>query len=149
MATRCCSPPDLGDHGYVLAGREAGNEVVKLKDEPDMEAAVFGQRPLIGLGQIPAPVRDKAMGRRIEPTQDIEQGRFPAAGRSEQHNQLAGVEFHVNAAQGAHLDLSHLVYFGEIPDLKNGFRVRMAVRVLHGHDSSGRKRIATNPAGIL
>ena len=39
---------DLGDQRHVLAGRQAGNQVVELKDETDVRPAVVGERRLVG-----------------------------------------------------------------------------------------------------
>src|SRR5262245_24216432 len=43
---------DLRDQGDVLAGRQAGDEVVELEDEADVLAAVAGQGCVVVGGQL-------------------------------------------------------------------------------------------------
>ena len=46
------SSDDVGDEGDVLAGGQAGNQVVELEDESDVVAAVSRQRRLVGGRQV-------------------------------------------------------------------------------------------------
>jgi hypothetical protein len=46
-----------------------------------------------------------AGSRRVEPAENVEQGRFAATRRPEQHDQLALVERRIGARQRAHLDI--------------------------------------------
>ena len=43
---------DIGDQFDVLAGGEAGNQIVELEDESDMFAAVQRQLALVGRGEV-------------------------------------------------------------------------------------------------
>ena len=148
MATRCCSPPDscdgkwsmpvaqadqpqrssgrigsrgdLGDQGDVLAGGQAGDQVVELEDEADVLAAVARQGGVVGGGQVVVAVADGAAGGHVQAAEDVEQRRFAAAGRPEQDDELALVQVEVDAAQGVDLDLAHAVDLGDPAGLEDG-----------------------------
>ena len=83
---------DIGDQLHVLARRQAGHKVVELKNEPDMISPIEGQIPVLERGQLQVAKPDLARGRMIKPAEDIEQRGLAAAGRPEQHRQLAGVK---------------------------------------------------------
>jgi hypothetical protein len=70
-------------------------------------------------GEQVVEVADLAAGGRIEAAQDVEQRRFAAAGRSEQHDQLAAVELEVDAAQRLDFHLAHPIGLGETPGSEN------------------------------
>ena len=145
MATRCCSPPeswevvhaggeadqferflgghriarDAGDEGDVFAGGEAGNEVVKLEHEADAVAAKEGERFLLCTVERPAFVDEFTRGGDIQPAEDIEQGGFPAAGRTEQADEFAGIEFEVHVVQGDHIEFAGVIDFAHAAGFKN------------------------------
>jgi hypothetical protein len=64
---------DVGDERDVFARGQAGNEVVELKDEADVRAAVLGQFGLGGGGEIVILVNDLTRRRDIEPAEDVQQ----------------------------------------------------------------------------
>ena len=43
---------DVGHQRHVFAGRQAGNQIVELKHEPDVLAAIAGQRRIVELGEL-------------------------------------------------------------------------------------------------
>ena len=75
--------------------------------------AVAGQLPFRGLHQVVIEVVDGTAGGRIQSAQDVQQGRFTAARRAEQHHQFAVVQIQVHPAQSLDLDLAHLVDLGQ------------------------------------
>ena len=88
---------DLGDERDVLARGEAGDQVVELKHEADVLAAVARERrlrrPLTGRGR----ARTDAPARRsVEAAEDVQQRRLAAARRPEQDDELALVDFQVD-----------------------------------------------------
>jgi hypothetical protein len=129
MATRCCSPPescgrevvqalaqahqgqgllrphgrpgDLGHRRHVLAGRQAGDQVVELEHEAHVIAPV-GSWLLVGGREVAVQVEHLPRRGRIQPAQDVQQGGFAAAGRPQQHHQFPRAELQVDAAQGVH-----------------------------------------------
>ena len=69
-----------------------------------------------------AAVENGAAGRHVEPAQDIEQRALAAARRAEQHDELAGVQIQVDAPQGVHVDLAHVVDLRQVAGGKNDVR---------------------------
>ena len=106
-------PGDLGDDGHVLARRQAGNEVVELEDETHVVAPELGERAVIGMSEILPVVPDAPRRGHIQPAEDVQQRRFAAARRPQNHHELARMEFEVDAAQRMHLHLTHPVDAGD------------------------------------
>ncbi len=100
---------DLGDERDVLARGEARDQVVELEDEADVLAPVARERGLVGEREIVIAVVHVAAGRHVEPAEDVEQRRFAAARRAEQHDELALVEVEVDPAERDDVDLAHPV----------------------------------------
>ena len=96
-----------------------------------MIAPIVGQLALAGAGEIATAIEHVPGGRRIEAAEDVQQGRFAAAGRAEQHHQFAAVQIEVDAAQRLHLDLAHGVDLGDVVDVEDdvGAWIRMGVRM--------------------
>ena len=55
----------------------------------------------------------RALGGHVEAAQDVEQRRFPRAGRPQQHDEFTGKELEIHAAQGVDRHLAHLVPLGQ------------------------------------
>ena len=100
---------DVGDQRHVLPGRQAGNQIVELKHEADVLAAVAGERGVVEFGELLPAVEHRAAGGHVEPAQDIEQRALAAAGRAQQHDELAGVQIEVDAAERVHVDFAHVI----------------------------------------
>src|SRR5690625_32000 len=109
----------FGDDGHVLAGGQAGDEVVELKDEADVVASVIRQSRFVGVGEVDVAVHDAAAAGRIEAAEDVEEGGFAAARGAEQHDEFARVEVEIDAPQRVHLDLTHIVDLREVAHLKD------------------------------
>ena len=58
---------DLGNRRDVFIRRQTWNEVIELKDEPDMLPAVEGQATVIELGEVEILEEDRAAGSGVEP----------------------------------------------------------------------------------
>src|SRR5690348_17276426 len=87
---------DLGDQLDVLQHGQARDEVVELEDETDVFAAIAGQRSLTGANQVVVAEPRLTARRRIETTQDVEQGRLAATGWAEKNKEFALVDLQVN-----------------------------------------------------
>lgn len=111
---------DFGNGGDVFQSSEAGDEVVELKYEADMEASVLGELGIAGGGEVEVTVEDVAAGGAVETAEDVEQGGFAAAGGAEQDHHFPGEEFDVDAAEGVNLDLTHVIDFCDAVGVKNG-----------------------------
>src|SRR3989304_2961715 len=104
---------DVGDERHVLARGEAGGEVVELGHEPAVPAPVAGELGLAGAREIALDKAHLAGGRRVQPAEDVEQRRLAASRGAEQHDELAGPDLEVHAAQRVHLGLAHAVDLGQ------------------------------------
>src|SRR5690606_8177096 len=93
---------DLGDERDVLPRRQARHQVVELKDEPDVPAPIERELALRGSGKLLAAEQQPAGGRPVEAAEDVEQRRFAAARRAEEHDELALRDSEVDAAQRMH-----------------------------------------------
>ena len=87
---------DLGDERDVLARRQAGDEIVELEDEADVLAAVARSARFVGRRQVVVAVEDLAAVGTSRPPRMLSSVDLPAAGRAEQHDELALVEFQLH-----------------------------------------------------
>src|SRR5512139_2927429 len=97
---------NLGDEGHVFVGRQAWDQVVELKYEPYGLATICGEVALIEARKLETLEKQMAAARTIEAPHNVEEGRFPAAGRSEQDDHFGGPDFKVDTAQCAHFNLA-------------------------------------------
>ncbi len=104
---------DLGDGRDVLAGGQAGDEVVELEDEADVAAPELGQGRLVRRREVLAAVDDAAAGRGVEAPEDVEQGRLAAARGPQKDDELPGAQVEVDAPEGLDRDLAHPVDLGK------------------------------------
>ncbi len=112
---------DFGNGGDVFEGGEAGDEVVELEDETDVETAVLGELGVVGGGEIEIAVEDLAGGGTVKTAEDVEESGFAAAGGAEEDHHLAGEELDVDAAKGVDLHLAHVVDLGDGVCAEDGF----------------------------
>src|SRR6185312_12993915 len=82
----CALPIYEGD---VLAGGQAGNEVVELEDEADMLAAIASQERIIFRAQVMMLIAHAAGRRHIQPAENVQERRFAAARGAKQDDELA------------------------------------------------------------
>ena len=68
-----------------------------------------------GAVELPALVDQLAGGRHVQPAEDVEQGGLAAAGRAEQADEFAGVEFEVHAVQRHHVHLAGVIDLAQLP----------------------------------
>ena len=109
-----------GPERHVLAGRQARDEIVGLKNEADMAAPVEGQRPLVERRKV-GPAKQEAAGcRAIEATDEIEQRRLAASGWTEQDDEVAARQLEIDAAQGADGPAGGLVGLDQIAGGQHG-----------------------------
>ena len=111
---------DVRHQGHVLAGGQAGNQVVELEDESHVVAPVFSERRLIGGRQIAIAIGHRAARRHVEAADDVEERGFTAAARPEHDDELARPNGQRHAAERMHVDFAHPVDLGDIPQGKDG-----------------------------
>ena len=102
-------PRDAGDERDILAGGEAGDEIVELEDEADAVPAEERERFFLRAVERPALVNEVPGGGHVEAAEDVEQGGFPAAGRAEQADKFTGVELDIHAVQRDHIELAGVI----------------------------------------
>ncbi len=85
-------PRDSERHLGVLDGRKLGQQVMKLKDEPDVPVAKCHQRLVGEAGEIHLVDADRAGIRRFEPAEDVEKRAFADARRSHDGHHVAALE---------------------------------------------------------
>ena len=98
---------------YVLERRDAGNQIVKLEDEPDLAQAVDLERAFVHRSDVLPVDLDDAAGRTIDAAEQIEQRRFSAAARSHDRDRLSLLDAPVDAAQRMHFFRRHLVHLAD------------------------------------
>ena len=104
---------DLRHQRHVLTRREARNEIVELEYEADVLAAKHGQLAFARIRQVMIIEREFAVGRRVEPAEDVEKSRFAAARRSQQHDEFAGPEFEVDPPERLYFHAAGMVDLGQ------------------------------------
>ena len=98
-----------------------------------MGAPVGGQRRFAGRREVAILVDHLARRRHVEPAEDVEQRRLARARRTEQHDELAGEQVEVDAAQRLDGDLAHPI------DLREGARDEDGDSRLGGGFGHGRR----------
>src|SRR4029077_517903 len=105
----------------VLEGRERGQQVEELKDEPDLVAPHFRQLVVGQPGKRGAVDADLAGGRAIETADEIEEGGFAGAGRADDRDQLTAGNREGDVVEGDDVALAGEV-FGDRVELDGGGR---------------------------
>src|SRR5690606_14148091 len=75
-------------------------------------APVFRQLAVAEAGDLLVAEEDLAFGDGVESAEDVDERRLAAARRADQHDEFAGLDLDVDAAQRLHLDLSGAVDLG-------------------------------------
>jgi hypothetical protein len=112
---------ELGDQRRVLERGEARDEVVELEYEADVLAPVARQAGVVEPRQLVVEEPGLAGRSGVEAAEDVEQRGLAAARRPEQHDQPAGIELQVEAAQGVHLDVAGPVDLAQAARAVSGF----------------------------
>ena len=105
---------DVGHQRHVLAHREAGNQVVELKDKTHMLAPVGREGGLTGAREPLVGKPDLARAGHIQPAQNVQQGGFAAARSPQQNDEFALHNVQVHIVQRMHLDRTGTVGFAPL-----------------------------------
>jgi hypothetical protein len=114
-----------GEH-HVLFQVQVGNQIIELKDEPDIappEQALFR---VFHRGQLPALHAKGPRRRGIQPADQVEEGALAGAGWPHDGEELPLLDIQVNACEDFHLHLSENECLGEASRLDD-----RAVRFVH------------------
>ena len=118
----------------VLLGRQHGQEVERLEDEPDLLPPQLGQIVVVERCYLGAVDRDRSGGGPVEPREAVHQRRLARAGRAHDRAELAAAERDRHACEGVHGGLPLAVpalQFARCDDVAVGGahrRVRVAQR---------------------
>jgi len=100
-------------------GRQTGDEIVELKNETNVLAAVESEFAIAKSGQLTIAEANGSGRGGVEAAEDVEQGGFTAARWTQHHRQFAGVEGHVDAAKGMHRDVAGALDLRQVGDFKD------------------------------
>ena len=106
-------------NGHVFETRQGGQQIEKLKNEPDFVAPHAGQ-VVIGKSAQPAAVNlDLARAGRVQPADQIQQRGFAGAGRPDDGHHLTARDGEIHVFQRRHLAFAaeYFADFGEIDHL--------------------------------
>ena len=124
---------NLGDKRDIFPGGEAGDQVVGLKHEADGVAAKLGELRFIGHGEIPTAIEQGAVCGGVESAELVEEGGFSAAGGAEEHDEFAGKQIEINAAERRDRSRALTVNARQPAHLKD----RLAVAIFRGRRAGG------------
>ena len=86
-------PPGTAGHeegqGDVFEGRELGQEVEELEDEPDLPVPDPGQPPLVAAEEVVPVEEDRPLGRPVEGPQEMKERRLPDPGGAHDGDDVA------------------------------------------------------------
>ena len=90
-----------GDHRVLECGHVA-EQVVELEDESHVLATITGQPRFASAPEVLAREEDPPCGRMVEPSEQVQQRRFPDAGGADQRDELARAHRDASAPEHAH-----------------------------------------------
>lgn len=102
----------------VLQAGERWQEIEELKNETDLVAAYARQRIVGEAAEARAVDRDLAGGGMIEAADQVEQRRFPRAGRAHDANHLPEADFEIDARERGDAALA-IIFFGDVRELNH------------------------------
>ena len=94
--------PNQQGHGNVVERGKFRQQMMELVDESERGIAQVAARLFIQAGEIAALQTDRAGGRRIQPAEQVQQGRFAGTGSADDGDPLALDDVEVESLQ--HLD---------------------------------------------
>ena len=95
--------------GDVLLRGERRDQVVGLEDEADRGAAQLGELLVVELGEVDVADVHRPAGEVVEPGEAVHQRALARAGRAHDRGELARLERHGDAVEGAHLAVAAAV----------------------------------------
>src|SRR5262245_7522762 len=114
----------LGDFGHqldVLQRAQTRNQVVELKNEPDVFAPESRQLAFIRLEQVVVTEAHFDARVDVQPTKNVQQRRFAAARWPQQDDEFALVKFKVNRTQRVNGDFAHSINLRQSTSAEDGF----------------------------
>src|SRR4030095_13095493 len=96
---------NVGHQRDILTRREARDEIIELKHEAHVLAAIARERAIIGGNKVVVAEVDFPTRWGVEPPKDVEERRLATSRRAKNHNELALEEIEVHTLERAHLDL--------------------------------------------
>ena len=136
--------PQRDECGFdVLGGRQGGDQVEGLEDEPDLLGADPGELGFAERAEVGAVQFDGALGRAVEAAEQVEQGGFAVAGAALDGQPLAVFDHQVQVADCRDGAAALLVELGHTGQLVHGCSpVREGLAGLVRQPGRGRPRAA-------
>jgi hypothetical protein len=94
------SARDVEREGDVLGGRERGDEIVGLEDEPDALPPQQRKPPLVQRGEVDVADEDPPGGRPVEARQAVQECGLARTGRTHDRGEPARLEVECDASEG-------------------------------------------------
>jgi hypothetical protein len=122
---------------YILPHGEVIEQIAALEQNPDRARAETGSSFLVTTGETLAIDVDEAAVGLVEPSDARHESRFPAAGWTDDSDDLAGIHLHANAAQRLCLVVADVVEAVQLArfdrGLHGGGECRAPRRRRHSH----------------
>jgi hypothetical protein len=97
---------NLGHKRDVLVGREARDQIVELEHETNVLSAIVCEAPILKGRQFQILKEQTTARRAIDAAHYVQQGRFAASRRPQQHHHFSGPNVEIQSAQRAHLNVA-------------------------------------------
>src|SRR5882672_8164865 len=114
-------------------------QIPALEQDSYRPRAEAGSRFLVTPGETLAVDVNEAAIRLVEPGEACDEGRFPAAGRTDHSDNLAGIYAHAHAAQGLRLVVADVVEAVQLTRFDGGGRCGCSWRAPRRRNHSHRK----------
>ncbi|GIK80993.1 MAG: hypothetical protein BroJett024_20980 [Alphaproteobacteria bacterium] len=111
---------NLGYERHVFQHGQARYEIVELKYEADVLAAISRQLSIIGVDEVVISPPGLARRWSIKSAEYVQKGRFAGAGGTEQHHELALEYVEIDVPQSMNFNLSHQVGLAKSRGVKHG-----------------------------
>ena len=127
---------DLGGELHVLQGGQVLDQVVELKDEADVVAAVLGKGPGRGPADLPAVHRHPALGGGVHAAQNVEDSGLARAGGPHDDGEFPPLDGEAYVLHRRDGDLAHLIPLDHVLQGDEGHAVHLRVCYPTGVDST-------------
>src|SRR3984957_8488387 len=107
----------------IVARGQSGQQIEFLKDKANLGLAQSGALGIAKPGKVDSVDQHATRSRTRKAAKDVEEGRFTAARRPHNADELARRDDKGNVAEGRHIDLACPVYLADVLCLDNGLHV--------------------------
>ena len=105
---------DLHGDLHVFERRQVGHQIVELKDEPDVGAAIGRQPPPVKRSHVFPVELDLSARCAVHAAQKVEKGGLPGAGRAENNRKFAVFQRKGGVFERVHADVARPILFTDV-----------------------------------